>query len=281
MPIITVMEFVFESNRLGFRLWTIEDAEACFVLAQDEHVGPPCGWPPHKTLEESRQILQNVLMNDHTFCIVEKTTGDIIGNMGIDPIHEGEGIEPNDQERELGYWLGYPYWNKGYMTEAVEAACEYCFHQLGYTKLWCGNFSDNPASGIVQEKNGFQYVKTVRIYWDRLGREVDLLVREKTHHHEHTHEGTKNHGHYHENTKAVLNRIAKTIGHLEKVKHMIENGEDCSDVLIQLSAVKGAINATSRIILKDHMEHCIVHAIEDGNTEMIEQLNAAIDQMMK
>ena len=114
-------------------------------------------------------------------------------------------------------------------------------------------------------------------------------MAEHTHTHEH-HELSeeelkalhlKNHGHYHENTKAVLNRISKMIGHLEKVRDMVEQGEDCSDVLIQLSAVKGAINSTSRIILKDHMEHCIVHAIEDGNTEMIEQLNDAIDQMMK
>ena len=90
-----------------------------------------------------------------------------------------------------------------------------------------------------------------------------------------------NHTHSHEHTKDVSNRLARAIGHLQKVKQMVENGDDCSDVLIQLAAVKSAINNTGKVILKDHMEHCIVHALEDGNTEMIEELNNAIDKFMK
>lgn len=89
------------------------------------------------------------------------------------------------------------------------------------------------------------------------------------------------HNHYHENTKDVTNRLARAIGHLQKVKQMVEDGEDCSDVLVQLAAVKSAINNTGKIILKDHMEHCIVHAVEDGNIEMIDELNNAIDKFMK
>ncbi len=91
----------------------------------------------------------------------------------------------------------------------------------------------------------------------------------------------QDHGHYHENTKAVINRLSKTIGHLESVKAMVESGRDCSEVLIQLSAVKAAINNTGKVILKDHIEHCIVHAIEDGNHEMIDELNDAIDKFVK
>ncbi len=94
---------------------------------------------------------------------------------------------------------------------------------------------------------------------------------------EHTH----NHTHSHEHTKEVTNRLARAIGHLQKVKKMVEDGEDCSDVLIQLAAVKSAINNTGKVILKDHMEHCIVHAVEDGDQEMIEELNKAIDKFMK
>lgn len=89
------------------------------------------------------------------------------------------------------------------------------------------------------------------------------------------------HAHSHEHTKEVSNRLARAIGHLQKVKQMVESGDDCSDVLIQLAAVKSAINNTGKLILKDHMEHCIVHALEDGNTEMIEELNHAIDKFMK
>lgn len=92
----------------------------------------------------------------------------------------------------------------------------------------------------------------------------------------------KHHHHHSEKHKReVSNRLARAIGHLQKVKQMVEDDEDCSDVLIQLAAVKSAINNTGKVILKDHMEHCIVHAVEDGDTEMIDELNAAIDKFMK
>lgn len=89
------------------------------------------------------------------------------------------------------------------------------------------------------------------------------------------------HGHLHTHTKEVSNRLARAIGHLQKVKQMVDSGEDCSQVLIQLAAVKSALNNTGKVILKDHMEHCIVHAIKDGDTQMIEELNNAIDKFMK
>ncbi|MBR2134488.1 MAG: metal-sensing transcriptional repressor [Eubacterium sp.] len=92
---------------------------------------------------------------------------------------------------------------------------------------------------------------------------------------------THNHGHYHTHTKDVSNRLAKAIGHLQKVKQMVEDGEDCSDVLIQLAAVKSALNNTGKVILKDHLEHCIVHAVEDGDEQMLAELNNAIDKFMK
>lgn len=89
------------------------------------------------------------------------------------------------------------------------------------------------------------------------------------------------HHHSEEHRREVSNRLARAIGHLQKVKQMVDDDEDCSDVLVQLAAVKSAINNTGKVILKDHMEHCIVHAVEDGNTEMIDELNAAIDKFMK
>lgn len=89
------------------------------------------------------------------------------------------------------------------------------------------------------------------------------------------------HNHVHTNTKAVLNRLSRAIGHLESVKKMVEDGRDCSEVLIQLSAVKAAINNTGKIILQDHIEHCIVEAVESGDNKTIEELNKAIDQFVK
>ena len=99
----------------------------------------------------------------------------------------------------------------------------------------------------------------------------------------HTHAHGHGHGHYHhhENTKAVLNRLSRAIGHLESIKRMVEDGRDCSEVLIQLSAVKSAINNTGKVILQDHIQHCLVDAIESGDMETIEELNKAIDRFIK
>ena len=89
------------------------------------------------------------------------------------------------------------------------------------------------------------------------------------------------HHHSHVQTKAVLNRLSRAIGHMESIKRMVEEGRDCSEVLIQLSAVKSAINNTGKIILQDHIEHCIVDAVEHGDRDAIKELEKAIDRFMK
>ena len=96
----------------------------------------------------------------------------------------------------------------------------------------------------------------------------------------HSH-GEHGHHHSHAQTKAVLNRLSRAIGHLESIKRMVEDGRDCSEVLIQLSAVKSAINNTGKIILQDHIEHCIVDAVENGDKDAIKELERAIDRFMK
>jgi DNA-binding FrmR family transcriptional regulator len=102
------------------------------------------------------------------------------------------------------------------------------------------------------------------------------------HSHAHSEGGHKHkHAHSHEHTKAVLNRLARASGHLDKVRRMVEDGEDCSEVLIQLAAVRSALNNTGKIILKDHIDHCIVDAVETGDKETLDALNDAIDKFMK
>lgn len=90
--------------------------------------------------------------------------------------------------------------------------------------------------------------------------------------HEHTHA----HGHVHTQTKAVINRLARAIGHLESVKRMVEDGRDCTEVLVQLAAVRSALSGTAKVILKDHLEHCV----GDGDTADLQALNEAIDKFM-
>ena len=95
------------------------------------------------------------------------------------------------------------------------------------------------------------------------------------------HEENHVHTHTHTQTRAILNRLSRAIGHLESIKKMVEDGRDCSEVLIQLAAVQSALGAASRVILKDHIEHCIVDAVETGDEQAIGRLNHAIDHLLK
>lgn len=103
----------------------------------------------------------------------------------------------------------------------------------------------------------------------------------KAYTHIHGDENGHEHKHVHQNTKAILNRIAKATGHLDSVKRMIEDGRDCSDVLVQLAAVIAALKNTGKVILQDHIEHCIVEAIESNDRKAIDDLNKAIGQFIK
>mgnify|MGYP002771692903 CR=1 FL=1 len=92
---------------------------------------------------------------------------------------------------------------------------------------------------------------------------------------------TMEHHHSHEKTQTVLNRISRVTGHMESIKRMVEEGRDCSEILIQLSAVRAAINSLGRIILQDHIEHCIVDAVKTGDQEVLARLNHAVEKFLK
>ena len=108
-------------------------------------------------------------------------------------------------------------------------------------------------------------------------------MSEHEHVHEHGHEHPHVHGHVHdpEQTKKISNRLARAIGHLESIKKMVEDDRDCSEVLIQLSAVRSAINNIGKVILEDHIQHCIVDAVEHDDQDAITNLCQAIDKFVK
>ena len=113
---------------------------------------------------------------------------------------------------------------------------------------------------------------------------VDENGHEYTHTHVHA-DGSHSHDHGHihseEHTRAVLNRMARIIGHMESTRRMVENGRDCSEVLIQLSAIESAINSVSRLILKEHLSTCMVEAVKNDDVAAIEELNNAIDKFIR
>ncbi|MBS4899589.1 MAG: metal-sensing transcriptional repressor [Clostridiales bacterium] len=99
--------------------------------------------------------------------------------------------------------------------------------------------------------------------------------------HGHSHEHAHEHHHNPEHTKKILNRFSRAIGHMEHVKKMVENEVDCSEVLIQLAAVKSAVNNIGRELLKEHVTHCIIESADNGDEQAIDMLNTALDQFMK
>lgn len=87
--------------------------------------------------------------------------------------------------------------------------------------------------------------------------------------------------HNHPQQKQVINRMSRIIGHAEAVKRMIEEGKDCSEILIQIAAVRSALNNVGKMILEDHINHCVLEAIENKDKEPLEKLNAAIDKFIR
>ncbi len=117
--------------------------------------------------------------------------------------------------------------------------------------------------------------------------EIELPAAEHGHVHEHPHvhgghvHGPHTHTHPEEETRAIVNRLARSIGHLERVKQMVADGYDCSDVLIQLSAVRSALNSAGLAILQSHMNHCIIDAVKNGDMQAVADLNKAVERYFK
>ncbi len=148
---------VFTTDRLILRPWQQEDAPWLYSLAQDPEIGPLCGWNPHKSEDESRQVI-DILRQPGTWCVTLRDTGEILGAISL---FWQSRWQRNDgsRERELGFWIGRRYWGKGYIPEAAEVLLEEAFRQ-GTDRVWCGHLDLNRNSARVQEKLGFQYVLT-------------------------------------------------------------------------------------------------------------------------
>ena len=154
-----------ETPRLLLRPWREEDAEDLYTYASDPSVGPPAGWPPHTSVANSREIIRSVLSAPDTFAVCLKENGKLIGSIGF---HRNDLAEDED-EYELGYWIGKPFWGLGLIPEASRELLRYAFEDLGMNRIWCGYFDGNEKSRRVQEKLGFVYQQMTE------GIEVSLL----------------------------------------------------------------------------------------------------------
>lgn len=143
---------ILETERLILRPWEEGDAEECYKYAKDPRVGPIAGWPVHTSAEQSREVILGVLSAPETYAVVLKETGLPIGSIGL---HHNDLAEKED-EAELGYWLGVPYWGRGLIPEASREVIRHAFEELNLNRIWCGYYEGNEKSHRVQEKLGFK-----------------------------------------------------------------------------------------------------------------------------
>ncbi len=153
------MDKILETKRLILRPWKEEDAEDLFKYASHPDVGPIAGWPVHKSVEDSLFVIQNVFNKPYTYAVVLKETNCPAGSIGL-MIGQDSNIKLPDNEGEIGYWIGVPYWGRGLIPEATKELIRFAFEELKLQKLWCGYFVGNDKSKRVAEKCGFKYVET-------------------------------------------------------------------------------------------------------------------------
>lgn len=147
------------TKRLILRPWKEEDAEELYRYACDPDVGPAAGWPVHTSIENSRDIIRNILSADGTYAVVLKDTGLPVGSIGL---MQNVNIPTQPHEAELGYWIGKPYWGKGLIPEAAEELLRYAFQEHKCRRVWCVYDDGNEKSRRVQEKCGFRHHHTER-----------------------------------------------------------------------------------------------------------------------
>lgn len=167
------MKMELTTERLVLRPWSESDAADLYTFAQDGRVGPVAGWPVHKSVDESREVIRTVFAQEGVFAVTLKAEGRAIGCVGLLTGTRSNFPIGND-EGEVSYWIGVPYWGQGLIPEAVRALIRYGFGKLGLKALWCGYFDGNDKSRRVQEKCGFRPHHTTGARYDALTDDVRI-----------------------------------------------------------------------------------------------------------
>ena len=168
---------MMKTERLILRRWEESDAESLYEYAKDPDIGPIAGWPPHKNIEESKDVIRNALSGKEAYAICLKTDNRAIGAIEL-KLYGGRGndLATGESECELGYWLGKPFWGQGIMPEAAREMLRHAFEDIGMTKVWCAFYEGNMKSKRVQEKVGFRY------QWKSENVDVPLIHEKRTGH---------------------------------------------------------------------------------------------------
>lgn len=169
------MKGILKTERLILRKWDESDADSLFEYAKDPDVGPIAGWPPHQNVEESLAVIRNVFNGQEAYAICLKEDNKAIGAIEL-KLNGHTDLTDRDDECELGYWIGKPFWGRGLMPEAGREILRHAFEDLGMTKVWCGYYEGNSKSKRVQEKLNFRY------QWKSENVDVPLMNEQRTGH---------------------------------------------------------------------------------------------------
>ena len=152
-----------QTKRLLLRAWKESDAEALYRYARNPNVGPIAGWPPHTSVENSREIIKTVLSGEETYAVVLKETGKPIGSIGImtarSEIHT---VKTSDTECEIGYWIGGPYWGQGLIPEATRKILRHIFEDL-HLSAFGAVITTAMKNRVVHKRNAGSYTITPNI----------------------------------------------------------------------------------------------------------------------
>ena len=164
---------VLMTQRLILRRWNQKDAEDLYRYACDPDVGPIAGWPPHKNPDESRAVIRDVLNGREAYAICLKEDGRAIGAIEL-KLNGHTDLTDRDDECEMGYWLGKPFWGRGIVPEAVAEMLRRAFEDIGMQKVWVGYYEGNSKSKRVQEKCRFRFQRKSE------GVDVPLMQEKRT-----------------------------------------------------------------------------------------------------
>lgn len=166
---------IFETKQLILRPWTENDGEDLYRYASDPDIGPIAGWVPHQNAEESRNVIKNYFSTKpEAYAVCLKTDNRAIGAIELKLGHTD--IVRKDDECELGFWIGKPFWGQGLIPEAAQEMLRHAFEDLGMDKVYCAYYDGNTKSKRVQEKLGFKH------QWTTEGIELALLKEVRTGH---------------------------------------------------------------------------------------------------
>ena len=165
---------MLQTERLILRPWQDSDSKSLYQYAKDPAVGPPAGWPPHTCVENSREVIRYVLSAPETYAVCLKD-GSPIGSIGL-KLKGSTDMTDREDECELGYWIGKPFWGQGLIPEAARELLRHAFEDLHMRAVWCGYYEGNEKSHRVQQKLGFVYCHTTH------NLDVPLLNEKRTGH---------------------------------------------------------------------------------------------------